>query len=188
MEEKIPLVIDDINDINDNISITFCTIQENIGKNDAIINNFLSKQALITLIIKHKEFSFSEKEKDLLFKKTRDLIFKELTRRWYKISIHDVNECDFLLIKTFLETTDYSHSNVTKKQKEDLEEFLAKMLYYYVKRNPVSSESFVMLFDLLDHYSITTKTLIKLIKLSTCQTARAIIPQLSHKLLDILLI
>lgn len=189
-------------DNKDNLIITFDTIGKHIGKNDDVIANFLARQNVGTIAMAFKyvknkndddDANADNADDDNTLQKSkshsvsiREVLLKELTRRWYMISIDSINECGYPLLSALLKTDDYSHSNASNVQKNDLEDFLARMVYNWFKNNPVAS---ILHFDhalsMLQSQHIKLNTFGKLVSLPQCVTLRKLSSEFSEKIISI---
>jgi hypothetical protein len=100
------------------------------------VETFLEKCSLSELIYFYDRTKVSCGDSDYdKFSPVINLTIKELTKRWMDIKEEHISKYSFDLIKDFLETKDYSHSNATPQQMLDLEVSLAGMIYHFCKKD-----------------------------------------------------
>lgn len=194
---KLPLAICDTD--AKTIKITFKTIKDNIGIHDDIIIKFLVGRSVCSLVMGLTQLTESKNTGNNCNCKSDtntcecdatvlNLIINELTRRWYELTVDDIHEGGYQLVNAFLKTDNFSHSNVTEKQKEGLENFLARMIYHYFKGNPdASTDQFKYLFDMLHYDNLSLYSISCLVKIPQCLELCELYPDFSAKLLKILI-
>jgi hypothetical protein len=104
------------------------------------------------------------------------LVVNELTRRWYDFNekhflennelYDDHEDISYCLVKNFLETKDYSHSDASIEQAMDLENFLVRMVCYFYKKKKDTQNltdrekvEFKHLFNMINFENVNFETL-----------------------------
>lgn len=185
----IPLEIPDKKEST--IRITFGSIEENIGKHDNEIKIFLQNKSLCALItyfekINEMKFKCDDEQK---YDKVHNILIEEITSKWYNLTMEDFADTKYQLLDAFLSKTDYSNSKATDSQREDLEDFLARMVYHFFVNNPETS---LLLFDnvfkKIKLELITPKTLWYIIGLPQCAKLRSAQSDVSDKIIKALMV
>jgi hypothetical protein len=159
--------------------ITFENVGDHVGKADKDVKKFFRDQSTLALIT---TLSVNEKLSTDSYK----CISKELTSRWLTIKKSDIEVVPYEVVKIFLSTKEYDSSTTPAYYKDDLEDFLGRLIYYYFNKHKRSRiEDFKELFDMLQLQLVSLRTLSYIVSLDICKTLQKSDPTFSARLVDI---